>query len=92
MHPTAFEPRFDDKFVGTFDTTAANRPTGRLESWILHERFTLFEVGQGFAHTRRIGVGDLQGAQVAQHPYGTVMLEPMELRLEPVRRWALTIA
>src|SRR5260370_34449908 len=85
-HPRAFESCLHDRFVRTFHTAAAKRPAQLLVKRILHLLLTLTQVVHLGLQIRHVWMLLKQKTNVLENRCGTLVLELVALRLNPVRR------
>jgi hypothetical protein len=84
MHACTLEPGFHHHLVSTFHAARADRPACRQKGGVLHLSLALLQIGQLVTEPFHLGVPGDQGPHVGQHLAGTLVLEFMQLRAQPV--------
>ena len=75
VHASAFQTSFDYQFIGTFHHPTPDGPILPLIVWILHLRFSLFQVGSILSQDLILRISLGQQIKLDQDPLGALVLE-----------------
>jgi hypothetical protein len=86
VHACPFEMRLHDGFVGTFHRTRTNRPSILLISRIVHQCFTLAQIGEWFFNSLNCLRGGLEARESCQQKARSSVFQQVQTAFEGIPR------